>query len=213
MIWDFAIVYLGVSLVVAGWYLGIINSWPAPIAMVLATAFTQFSYVNAGAFLLDQSRLPADVSFAIAYVILWIIFESIFEYALLILIPIKKRYSAGIPSRLAGAAIGFSKLAIVLTFAMAAGVSAQHMPSPPPGPPIAAWLAHTTRDSIILRSSRSAASHMPPQLAQRVVSVDSPIFKPSFEDQSALPVNSYRAQKWHELFTGLRKLENDLQDL
>lgn len=213
MIWDFAIVNLGVSLVAAGWYLGLINSWPAPVAMVLATAFTQFSYVNAGAFLLDQSRLPADVSFAIAYVLIWIIFESIFEYALLILIPIKKRYSAGIPSRIAGSAIGFSKLAIVLTFAMAAAVSAKHMPSPPPGPPIAAWLTHTTRESIILRSSRSIAAHMPPELAQRVVSEDSPIFKPRFEEQAVLPVNAYRAQKWHELFNGLHKLENDLQDL
>jgi hypothetical protein len=213
MIWDFGIVYLGVSLAIAGWHLGLMNSWPAPIAMILSTGITQLLYVNVGAFLLDGTRLPADVSFFIAYVILWIIMEAAFEYALLILIPVKKRFFMSKASRVVGACIGVTKAVIVLVFATAAGVSSTNMPAPPPGLEIVNWVVDTQRDSILLRGTTRVAAHMPMQLAQRVVSEQSPLFHPTFEDHPVVKVDKTRAQHWHQLFEGLRNLESELSQL
>jgi hypothetical protein len=213
MIWDFAIVYLGVSLAIAGWHLGIINSWPAPIAMILSTSVTQILYVHFGALILDGTRLPADVSFFLSYVILWIIIESIFEYAVLVLIPIKKRFVMNRPSRILGACVGVSKVALVLMFATAAGVSSTNMPAPPPAPEIVDWLAETQRSSIVLRGTTRVAARMPMSLAQRVVSEDSPIFTPTFENRTALKVDQSRAAKWRQLFDGLHTLEAEISQL
>lgn len=213
MIWDLVILFMGSGLAIAGWQLGIINSWPAPIAMILSTACTQLLYVHLGAFTLEETRLPGDLAYFISYVMIWIALEMIFEALLLLLLPIKKRFTANIPSRALGMMLGIAKAVTVLVFAAAAGASSITLPTPPEGSAIVGWMCETTHGSVFLRSARGVAAHMPIALAQRVVSEESPIFKPTFGDQAVLKVNALRARKWHELFNGLRAGDDDISQL
>jgi hypothetical protein len=87
------------------------------------------------------------------------------------------------------------------------------MPNAPDRPAIAGWVCESSYGSKLLRCSKTLASKMPMALAQRVVSEQAPMFKPTFQDQSVLTVDAYKARKWRELFEGLHDLESQLSQL
>jgi hypothetical protein len=179
MIWDFAILWLILSLAVAGWNLGVVNAWPMPVAMLLSTAITQMFYGNFSAWLLDQSHLPGALAFFLGYILLWLAIELTLEGCLVLLIPIRKRFTISRLNRSVGALAGFSKAAIVILFATAASVTAGRVSDlEAPGPPLVTWLGDSRHESVLLHKSARLAAQMPAALANKVISHDTPTYEP-----------------------------------
>lgn len=213
MVWDFAIVYLGISLAIAGWNLGLRNSWPAPIAMVLSTAITQLLYVNFSTWIVDQARLPTDLSFFIGYLSVWLVTEAALELGLVLLLPLRRQFLIGRANRIAGSLFGFAKAYTVVLFATAASVSAMWCPLPPDIPAAAVWLADSSRDSVLMHASRQTASKMPSAVAQRIISQDAPSYKITFETPDSVPIDEERAAKWRSMFRALQEIDKELSQL
>lgn len=213
MVWDFAIIYLAVSLAIAGWNSGLKNSWPTPIAMFLATIAVQSYYVDLCSWLLEETRLPAHLSFFVGYMVFWLVSEIGLEYALRVLLPINRQYTIGKISRAGAAVLGLAKAAVVVVFATAATVSGLSLPYPPEGAAIAGFLIDGSRDSYLLRVARVAASHLPDHVAQQVICWQGPSSTPTFEDRTSMNVNHANTEKYRALFNELRKLEDEVSNL
>ncbi len=207
MVWDIAIIYLGISLAVAGWNVGITKAWPTPFGVVLATAITQFLYVNFSAWILDQSRLPGELSFFIGYAVIWILLDALIEFCIASVFPLKRQVQIGKFNRMAGACLGAVKACILVLFAAAASISSIGAPVPSESPPIAQWLAECTGDSMIMKTGLNAASKLPSAVASRIVSDKAPSYEVKFEEPGIVKVNQERVDGYRGLFRTLKSLE------
>lgn len=212
MVFDVAIIYLGITLAVAGWNLGVINAWPAPIAMLVATAATQLVYVDLCTWLVDQTRLPGQLGFFVGYAVIWLLIEVACELGLILLIPIRKRFIIGKGNRVAGAGVGLAKAAVVVVFATAATVSSVWLPAPPPDV-LALYFNEASQESILMRQCKSIASKMPNDLADKVISSNRPGYRVTFQKYDPMPVDSKRKREWASLFQALRDLEYEYSQL
>lgn len=215
MIWDCAIVYIGLALAIAGWNLGLRNMWPSPLAMVLATAITQLTYVQFSTILLDQTHLPPDLSFFTGYVMIWLVSELLLECAIAVIVPIRRQHQDDIGklSRTAGACLGLVKTLVLMVFATAATVSSAFLPDPPQGQLVAMWLSDSAHESSLLRGSRKVAARMPASLAKHVLSHAQPIYEPKFEPINTVHINTTSKEDWKGIFESLRQLEVEISNL
>lgn len=213
MVWDFAIVYIAVALAIAGWNIGLRNSWPTPIAMFLATIAVQSSYVDFCAWVFDGTRLTADLAFFAGYIIFWLAAEFGLECALRALLPVPNEFTVSKASRAAAAVLGLAKAAVLVVFATAATVSCRGLPYPPSGAPIAEFLIDGAHGSIVLKAARVAAARLPEHVAQQVICWQGPSSRPTFRDGTAMRVDREKAEKYREMFTELRNLEQTVSNL
>jgi hypothetical protein len=213
MIWDLAIGWFGLSFVVSGWFVGLRNSWPAPIAMMLATVITQFFYQNFSAFLVQELRLPSGPSVFLGYVLLWLFFEFVVEVALVVILPIRKGFHLSKWNKAGGACMGLAKALIVVIFACLASICADGIPVPPKPPLIALWLSQASRESVLLRLARHTAVSMPATIAQNVVASEGPSFTPAYNDPEVAHLNQSRVDDYARIFHAIRDLEGQVDSL
>ncbi len=207
MVWDIAVIYLGLSLAVTGWNIGIKNSWPTPFGVALATVMTQFLYVNVSMWILDQSRLPGELSYFIGYATVWILLDTVIEVFLTKVFPLNRQPSINRLNRAAGAAVGAFKACIIVLFATAASVASILAPVPLDSPAIAQWLAQGSGESILLKMGRKAASGLPSVVACRIISDEQPSYHANFEDNSVVKVDQERVDRYRTLFNTLKTLQ------
>ena len=213
MIWDLAIGYFGLSFVVSGWFIGLRNSWPAPIAMMLATVITQSFYQNFSALLVQELRMPSGPSVFLGYVILWLFFEFLVEVALVVVLPIRKGFHLGKWNKAGGACMGLAKALMVVICGCLASICADGIPVPPKPPLIALWLSQASRESVLIRLARHTAVSMPATIAQNVVSLGGPSFQPQYEDPTVAHVNNAKAEEYAKVFHAIRDLEDQVNSL
>jgi uncharacterized membrane protein required for colicin V production len=114
MVWDVLIVLLLITLAVAGWSVGIVNSWRGPFALIVATVVTQRYYVDFATWIVQQLRTSPEQSIAIAYILLWGAVEIIAELLLSVLLPFNKKTRPLVPERLMGSGLGVFKGFVVI---------------------------------------------------------------------------------------------------
>src|SRR5437868_4003975 len=114
MVWDGLIFVLIVTLAVAGWNVGIINSWRGPFAMIISTLITQRFYVDAATYVVGQTRMPPEQAIAIAYLVIWCLLEVIIEPLLRVILPFGKKTKPMFFGRLFGAAFGIGRALLII---------------------------------------------------------------------------------------------------
>lgn len=213
MVWDLLIAWFGLAFVASGWIVGLRNSWPAPIAIILATVLTQSFYQNFSVFLVQELRLPSGPSVFLGYVILWLLFEFLVEMALVFLLPIRKGFGLGKWNKVAGAALGLAKATVVVVCGCLASICSDGIPVPPKPPLISLWLSQASRESVLMRMARHSAVSLPVQVAQNIVSGEGATIAPSFEDRAAIKVNKSRAEGYAQIFNAIHELEAEVNSL
>src|SRR5688572_32277832 len=114
MVWDGFVFLVAVTLAFAGWNVGIINSWRGPIAVVAATIATQQFYVDFATWIVQQLRVDPPMAIGLGYVLLWVLLEIVIEILLNIIIPLNTKKRPQLFERIAGAALGLAKAAIIV---------------------------------------------------------------------------------------------------
>ncbi len=120
MLWDGLILLLLVALAVAGWNIGIINSWRGPVAMIVATIATQQLYVDFSAWIVQQLQLSPEQGVALGYLLLWCGIEIVAELALTLLVPLGTKNRPMFFGRATGAALGLVKGLVIVLLPMIA---------------------------------------------------------------------------------------------
>lgn len=120
MLWDGLILLAIVTLAIAGWNVGIINSWRGIFGIIIATVVTQQFYVDFATFIVQQLRMSPDYCIAIAYVLLWCGVDMLTETLMMVIIQVYKKNKPLFFERVAGAGFGLVKgILIVLLPAIA----------------------------------------------------------------------------------------------
>jgi hypothetical protein len=187
MIWDGLIILLAITLAIAGWNVGIINSWRGPIAIIIATLATQQLYVDFSTWVVQQLRVQPDMAVAIGYVLLWGAFEITLEILLSVLVPLGSKKRPMMFERIAGAFMGLVKAAIVVLLpVMCLQVVDQNgIPKPPPQKNQMTNLIDSGADkSTFIKIFGGIAHGMLPTLGPVVVSKKTPSFQPNFSGKS-----------------------------
>jgi hypothetical protein len=209
MIWDCVIVYFAITLALAGWNVGLVNSWRTPIAMVLSTVVARYVYINVSALLIDGTHLPAAAGVFIGYIMVWLVLEFAFAFVLQVFFPAPRCFRGGRLDRLGGAILGGCKAAAVLCFAMLASIAVMEFPAPPDYPLIALWISESGDESNAVRTLQQMACGLPPAVVKAVVSQRPPDVQVTYTDWSAMPTDPARARRFRDLFEAMKQLERE----
>ncbi|HEY9792198.1 MAG TPA: CvpA family protein [Candidatus Obscuribacterales bacterium] len=132
MVWDGLMVLLVITLAIAGWNVGIVNSWRGPFAMVVATIVTQKFYIDVATYIVGQLRMSPEYCIVLAYMLLWIGVEAFCEVVLMVLVQINKKTKPMFFERLFGAGFGLVKGVIILILPAIAVHAPLKVPTAPP---------------------------------------------------------------------------------
>ena len=183
MLWDGMIILLALTLAIAGWNVGIINSWRGPVAVIIATLVTQQFYVDFAAWIVQQLRVQPDMAVVMGYLLLWGGIEIIGEILLNIVLSFGTKQRPQLFERIAGSALGLAKtFIIVLLPIMCLHASAQNKI---PGPPeqtakLKVLMVSGVEESSLISFFGSIAKAASPTLGMFVISKKEPSFKPNF---------------------------------
>ncbi len=181
MIWDGLIALLFITLAVAGWTVGIVNSWRGPIAIVVATLVTQQFYVDFATWIVQQLRLPPNDAVAIGYVLLWGLVEIVTEIVLTMALQFGSKHRPLAFERVAGSAFGLIKGLIVVILPLMTQLVEIKVPTAPPDPSkLIVLMDLGIEKSVVLKSFSGAAKGLLPLLGPLVVSTKEPTFKPTW---------------------------------
>lgn len=181
MIWDGLIVVLFITLAVAGWTVGIVNSWRGPIAIVVATLVTQQFYIDFATWIVQQLRLPPADAVAIGYVLLWGLLEIVCEIVLTMIIPLGSKHRPVAFERVAGAVFGIVKgLIVVILPLMTQQVEIKVPVAPPDKSKLIVLMDLGIEKSVVLKSFSGVSKSLMPALGAVVVSTKAPTFKPNW---------------------------------
>jgi uncharacterized membrane protein required for colicin V production len=188
MVWDGLILALILTLAVAGWNVGIVNSWRGPLALLIATLATQQFYVDFSTWIIQQLRVTPEQAIAIGYVLLWGAFEILIELLLNVALPFNKKTRPMFFERFSGAGLGIFKALVVILLPLIALTSG---PIKVPRAPADKSALINPMDSGIDKSALVAmftqvARQIGPGFSGIVVSSKEPSFKPNFAGTSAI---------------------------
>jgi hypothetical protein len=187
MLWDGLIVVLIITLAVAGWNVGIINSWRGPVALLVATIATQQFYVDFCTWMVQQLRLPPTQAVPIGYLLLWLAIDIICELLMSVLIPFGTKKRPTFFERGAGAAFGVVRALIVILLPMIALQAPMKIPSPPPDKaPLVNPMESGIDKSALVGVFMNFARGIYPAAKPLVVSTKEPSFKPNFSGTTAV---------------------------
>lgn len=210
MIWDGLIVYFCIAFAIAGWHIGLLNSWAAPISMIAATIFTHAFYSKLGGRMVFELGIPADVAVFVCYIFLFLVLECLLNISLVLMAPWRKRKIMGKSERYAGAMIGIGKFGIAMVFAALASLFVIDTPLPRNASDFALWLDQTTEESVVIALLREAALKSSPNLIRLVVSSDK-IHVPTSHEE-AHPKRSETAERIQAFFQDLHELEQQASE-
>lgn len=213
MIWDFVVVYVLLTFAVAGWNIGLLNSWRAPVAMLAATFITQVCYLDFSAWLQGETHLPGDSAVFLGYVLLWLSFTIAGEGILFFLVPFDRFRTISKPDKWGGAILGLAKGGLLLCFATLASVCAVDFPNPPHYPEIARWVQETSGESNLLDHLRRVAIRLPDPVVASVVAVNGPSFRPVYNRVTVSAADIERTRKVKQLFNALRDLQREVDGM
>jgi uncharacterized membrane protein required for colicin V production len=187
MLWDGLIVVLIVTLALAGWNVGIINSWRGPVAMLIATIATQQFYVDFCTWIVQQLRVPPEQAIGIGYVLLWLAIEIVIELLMSVLLPFGSKNKPVFFERAAGATLGVIRALVIILLPMIALHGPIKVPSPPPDK---SALVNPMQSGIdksgLLAFFYNMGKGLYPAARPIVVSEKEPSFKPNFSGSTTL---------------------------
>lgn len=187
MLWDGLILGLIVTLGVAGWNVGIINSWRGPVAILIATIATHQFYVDFSTWIVQQLRLPPVQAVAMGYLLLWLAIDIVLEILMSVLIPLGTKNRPVFFGRVAGAAFGVVRAVIIILLPMIAVQGPINIPAPPADKvPLVNPMQSGIDKSVAIAFFNNVAKGLYPAAAPLVVSTKEPSFKPNFSGTNAV---------------------------
>ena len=188
MLWDGLILLLFLTLAVAGWNVGIVNSWRGFPAIAIATVVTQIFYVDFATYVVQQLRVSQDQAIAIAYILMWCAVEIVCELLLSVVLPFNKKTKPLFFERLFGALFGLVKAFVVVILPCVA--LAGPLDNIPKAPPDKSALINPVESGIdkaaIVAFFVNMGKGMKPLLGPVVISDKKPSFTPNFAGNSVL---------------------------
>lgn len=186
MVWDGFLVLVLISLCMAGWNVGLINSWRGPIAMIVATFATQPFYIDFGTWIAQQTLSPPDWSAFIAYIFMWLAIEIVVEILLSLFLTWNRKENPSALNKSGGIAFALFRWAIICTLPL---MAMQANPKIPPAPEGKDGLINpfTTgfKDSGLISFFSNVGKGLLPSLGTIIVSNKEPSFKPNFDKPKA----------------------------
>ncbi|MBX9689803.1 MAG: CvpA family protein [Candidatus Obscuribacterales bacterium] len=183
MVWDGLVFVAFLSLCLAGWNVGLVNSWRGPLAMIVATLVTQQFYIDFGTWIAQQTLMKPDWSAFLAYLMMWLVVEIVTEIAMGLVLTWNRKERPQIMDRIGGVVLAMLRWAIICIFPlMAMQAPNNKIPEPPAKEeglinPIKLGF----QDSAILSFFTNVGKGLMPSLGQVVVSEKAPSFKPNFD--------------------------------
>lgn len=191
MLWDGLMVALVLTLAVAGWNVGIVNSWRGPFAIVLATVVTQIFYVDFATWIVQQLRMPPDQAIATGYVLMWCGTEIVCELLLSVIVPFNKKTRPMLLERISGALLGAAKGLVIILLPFLALQAPIKVPHPPADKSaLVNPLDLGIEKSSLIPVFTGIAKNAMPAIGSFVVSTKEPSFKPSFSGTTAVDENN-----------------------
>lgn len=187
MVWDGLIAMLFILLMVAGWNVGIINSWRGPIAVVIATVATQQFYVDFATWIVQQLRVSPSYGIVIGYVLMWGAIEIACELILGVILPFNKKTRPMIAGRAFGLLLGAIKGCLVVLLPAIALQGPIKVPQPPSDKSnFTNPIESGTDQSNALPVLDGLAKGLAPAWGGFVISQKDPSFKPDFTGTNAI---------------------------
>lgn len=182
MFWDGFIALAAVGLGIAGWNVGLINSWRAPIALIAATIITQQFYIDFATWIVQQLLVQPDFATFMAYLMMWLVSEIVIEIALNLFLTWGIKDAPRIYDRIGGVVLALFKWFLICLFPLMAMQAHNKVPAPPTKEEgLINPFAIGFKDSSIVRGFSKLGKDMLPGLGAMVVSNKEPSFKPNFD--------------------------------
>lgn len=174
-----------VSLCIAGWNVGIINSWRAPVAMIIATVATQQFYIDFATWIEQQTLIEPKWSTFAAYVMMWLVVEIVTEICMSLFLPWNRKDRPVAFDRVGGVALAFVRFVFICALPLMAMNAPNKLPDPPKkektGDEFIYPFTNSFEQSHIFMGMNGFAKGLIPSLGAIVVSDKAPSFKPNFD--------------------------------
>ncbi len=182
MVWDGLIFLALVALCMAGWNVGLINSWRGPIAMVIATIVTQQFYIDFGTWIAQQTLAKPDMAGFLAYLMMWLVVEISTEIILGLVLTWNRKDRPVAFDRAGGVGLAFVRWVVICTLPMMALQAKNKIPEAPSKDDglINPFLGGID-DSGMVKFFKGFGKGFLPSLGPLVVSDKAPSFKPNFD--------------------------------
>lgn len=185
MLWDVLIVFAALGLGIAGWNVGLINSWRGPFALILATVVTQMFYVDFATWIVQQLSVKPDYAVLFSYLMMWLVIEICTELAMNLFLSWNRKERPRALDRVGGVLFALVKCLCICLFPVVAFVSPSKVPEAPT-PPSDSQLINPIKlgveDSRLIKFLEETGSSLP-FVKSIVVSDKQPSFKPNFENR------------------------------
>jgi uncharacterized membrane protein required for colicin V production len=181
MLWDALIALTIITLGIAGWNVGLINSWRGPFGIVAATIAARMFYVDFATFIVQQLKLPPQMAIALAFVLIWCVIDSIVEVLMLVILQFNRKTKPMFFERLFGAAFGlFRGFLIVLLPAVALQGPIKVPASAPDKSQLINPMDAGLETSVLLPVLNKTGAAFYPLLGPLVSNSNPPSFKPGY---------------------------------
>lgn len=182
MLWDVLIAIAAIGLALAGWNVGLINSWRGPIAMVLATVLAQMFYIDFGTWIVQQLMIKPTYAVLFGYLMLWLLVEIIAEIVMNLFLTYNRKERPRVYDRVGGALFGLFKWFCICLFPLVAMQSPTKIPeAPPSNDGLINPMSLQIEDSALIKLFAGLAQGPAKFVEPLVVSKKEPSFKPSFD--------------------------------
>lgn len=182
MIWDGLVVLALLALCLAGWNVGLINSWRGPIAMIVATIVTQQFYIDFGTWIAQQTMVQPGFAAFLGYAMMWIVVDIVTEITMNLLLTWGNKDSPRLFDRIGGVALAIVRWTIICTFPLMAMISPNKIPeAPKSNDGLINPLKVGFEESHVLTGLAGFGKSLMPGLGGMIISNKEPSFKPNFE--------------------------------
>lgn len=186
MLWDVLIVFAALGLSIAGWNVGLINSWRGPFALILATVVTQMFYVDFATWIVQQLSVKPEYAVLFAYLMMWLVIEICTELAMNLFLSWNRKERPRALDRVGGVIFALVKCLCICLFPVVAFISPSKVPAPPAAPSSDTALVNPLKlqveDSRLIKFFAETGGSLP-FIKSIVVSDKEPGFKPNFENR------------------------------
>ena len=181
MVWDGLICLAIIVLAIAGWQVGIVNSWRGPFAIVMASVGVQHFYVDFATWIVQQMRIPAATAVVVGYILLWLAFEISSELLLSACIHWGTKHAPRMFERLGGAMLGVLKVFVFVLLPLIVVQAKITVPEPPKEVcQVEIPMPSGLDESSVIAGLTPFAKSLVPTLGKFVVSTAGPSFEPVF---------------------------------
>lgn len=181
MLWDVLMVLAALGLGIAGWNVGLINSWRGPVAIILATVVTQMFYVDFATWMVQQLMIKPDYAVLFAYLMMWLVIEICTELMMSLFFSWNRKERPIAFDRVGGVLFALLKWACICMFPVVAFISPNKIPAPPAATDgLINPIKLGVEDSRLIKMFADAGKGMP-FVKAIVVSDKEPSFKPNFD--------------------------------